>query len=120
MTEDPVVVALSKRQLAAYNRADLDAFCACYHPDIEVLDETGAVLRRGMDEFRPRYAELFARHRDVRAEVDERIVLGSHVVERERWSRVERDTGTEHSGVVIVRYTARDGLLRWAEFLRDP
>lgn len=118
MTEDdPLVVQLSTRQLAAYNRCDLDAFCACYHPDIEVLDARGVVVRRGMAEFRAGYGEMFARHRDVHAEVDARLVASPHVVERERWSRVNLATGARTEGTVLVRYTELEGLLRWAEFL---
>ena len=116
--EEPVVVALSRRQLDAYNRADLEGFCACYHPDIEVLDAEGKVSQRGMEAFRARYATMFATFRDVRASVDQRVVLSPHVVERERWSRVHRETGEETSGVVLVRYTEVEGLLRYAEFLR--
>lgn len=114
----PLVVELSERQLAAYNRADLDAFCACYHPDVVVLDAEGRVVRSGMPAFRAAYAEMFGAHRDVRAEVTERLVLGEHTVEREAWSRVRRDTGERSEGVVLVRYTERDGLLAVAEFLR--
>ncbi len=116
--DEPLVLALSRRQLDAYNRADLDAFAACYHPEIEVLDESGTVSQRGMEAFRARYATMFATFRDVHAEVDERLVLGPHVVERERWSRVHRDTGEKTSGLVLVRYTEVAGLIRYAEFLR--
>ncbi|AKU96846.1 hypothetical protein AKJ09_03510 [Labilithrix luteola] len=115
---EPLVVALSKRQLEAYNRADLDAFCACYHADVMVLDHEGTCTTRGMDAFRERYRTMFDAHRDVHGRVDERIVLGEHVVELEHWSRVRKDTGERVSGTVVVRYTEQDGLIRIAEFLR--
>lgn len=115
---DPLIVQLSKRQLDAYNRADLDAFASVYHRDVQVLDASGAIVRDGMDAFRAAYGEMFARHRDVTATVNERIVLGPHVIERESWSRVERATGEHTSGEVLVRYTEKDGLIRWAQFFR--
>lgn len=115
---EPLVVTLSKRQLEAYNRADIGAFCACYHPDVMVLDHEGTCSVRGIEAFRERYGSMFDAHRDVNGRVDERLVLGEHVVEVERWSRVRKDTGEHVSGTVIVRYTEQDGLIRIAEFLR--
>ncbi len=113
-----LIEALSLAQLAAYNRADVEAFCACYHEHIEVLDHTGAVNLQGMAAFRARYTQMFAEHTDVTATVDARMVLGPHSVERERWSRVHGATGVQSGGTVIVRYTELEGLIRYAEFLR--
>ncbi len=118
MSDEPLVVTLSRRQLEAYNRADIDAFCACFHSEVTVLDGEGRATLEGIDAFRARYHGMFSSHSDVRAEVTQRIVLGDHVVELERWSRVALATGERSEGTVIVRYTARDCLLRWVEFLR--
>ena len=117
METEPLILRLSREQLDAYNRADLDAFCACYHPEVAVLEEDGTVRSRGMEAFRERYAGLFGRFEAVRAEVTERLLLGRHVVERERWSRRDRQTGEVSAGEVIVRYTERDGRIAIAEFL---
>lgn len=114
----PLIVELSLRQLAAYNAQDIDGFCACFHRDVCVLDAEGNRTLQGEAAFRSRYLAMFTAHTDVFAEVTQRIVLGAHVVEFERWSRVERATGIRHEGEVIVRYTERDGLIRWVEFLR--
>jgi uncharacterized protein (TIGR02246 family) len=110
------VRALADRQLVAYNANDLDAFCACYHQDVVVLDADGAVTLRGMDAFRERYSGLFANH-VASAEVDARITLPPHLVERERWRRVARADGTTSEGTVLVRYTARDGRIAVVQFL---
>ena len=115
--DEPLILALAARQLAAYNRADLDAFCACFHPDVVVLGADGTTVRAGLAVFRERYAEMFAQHRDVHAEVTARVLLGEHVVEHEAWSRTERATGTARSGQVLVRYSEQDGLIRWVQFL---
>ncbi len=115
---DGAVLVLARRQLDAYNRADLEAFCACYHPDVTVMNEAGAVSRSGMAQFRAGYAEMFAKHEAVHAEVTERMALGRHVVERERWSRRDRETGVISGGEVLVRYTEADARIRWVEFLK--
>lgn len=113
----PPAEALATAQLVAYNAADLDAFCACYHDAVEVLDATGAVTLSGMSAFRARYGELFATWAPA-ATVDARLALGDHVVEREQWSRVHRTTGEHAHGEVLVRYSVADARIRWVEFLR--
>ena len=37
------IARLASRQLEAYNRADLEAFCACYHPNVLVYDAQGQI-----------------------------------------------------------------------------
>ncbi len=106
-----LIAKLATDQLAAYNRADLDAFCACYHPDVRVFngDEEKP---RGIEAFRSRYAEMFAKG-GFSATVPKRITLGDHCVDLEHWSR---DNGKR--GEVLVRYTERDGLIGVVQFLR--
>jgi hypothetical protein len=92
MQDEPLIASLSRRQLAAYNAQDIDAFCACFHRDVCVLDPEGNRTLQGHEAFRSRYLAMFTAHTDVFAEVTQRIVLGAHIVEFERWSRVERAT----------------------------
>jgi len=110
------VTELSDRQLEAYNRGDVEAFCACYHPQVTVLDERGEVTREGMANFRESYARMFKECSEVRATITERVALGDHVVELESWSR-RGSEGELQEGRVIVRYTECDGLVRWVQFL---
>ncbi len=110
------IVQLSMRQLEAYNNNDIDAFCACYHPEIVVLNADGKPTTEGMEAFRKAYGGLFERFK-VQATVTERLVLGPHVVERELWQRDERDGDLHQNGEVLVRYTLRDGLIGTAQFL---
>ena len=112
------VEELAQRQLDAYNRADLDAFCACYAPNVLVLDESGDVSLRGREAMRERYGALFGRFRDVRADLVDRVACGPHAVDHERWSRVDRGSGAESSGEILARYTLRDGLIAVVQFLR--
>ncbi len=113
-----LVLELSERQLRAYNSADLEVFCACYHPEVLVTSADGEVMRRGMEEFRAAYERLFTDFSEVRASVTERIALGRHSVEREQWSRRSPE-GELQEGTIIVRYTEEEGLIRYAQFLFD-
>ena len=49
---------LAQQQLDAYNRADLNAFVACYHPEVRILNGKEESLA-GIDDFRTRYQTLF-------------------------------------------------------------
>ena len=49
---------LAAQQLAAYNEANLEAFVACYHEDVRVLNQDEETLR-GREAMRERYRKLF-------------------------------------------------------------
>lgn len=114
----PAVAALANRQLSAYNAADLDAFCACFHPAVRVLDEHGAVTCEGLAAFRERYDSLFSSCGEIHATINQRITLGRTVVELECYQRRSNATGITEHGEVIGRYTERDGLIATAQFIK--
>ncbi|NHQ84968.1 SnoaL-like domain-containing protein [Iodobacter sp. HSC-16F04] len=99
---------LAQDQLEAYNAKDLDAFCACYSPDVQVWHPPAASPGlRGMDQFRARYAASSFANPAQRAEVGQRIVMGNKVVDHE-WV-YGRSAQPE---AVIVIYHCEDGLIK--------
>jgi len=108
------ISTLAQRQLDAYNAGDLDAFVACYHPDV-VVWEDGEVSVRGRTDFRARYEDLFAGG-GFGASVPGRLAEGAHCVDLEVWWRESAD-GSRREGRILVRYTARDGLIGEVQFL---
>ena len=108
---------LAQKQLIAYNEANLDAFCACYHPDVRVLDDQGEESIRGAELFRRRYEVMFKRG-GFGAEVPQRISLGIHCVDKEYYWRSATEEQGEIRGEVLVRYTLRDHLIGTVQFLR--
>jgi hypothetical protein len=107
---------LAARQLEAYNASDLDAFVACYHPEVRVL-EGDAVLCEGLEAFRERYLGLFSAFQ-FGGEVPQRLAAGPHCVDFERYWRVDPQTQARTEGIVLVQYTERDGLIGTVRFLR--
>lgn len=107
--------SLAARQLEAYNRADLDAFCACYHDEVVVLSAQGEIVVSGIGPFRARYAGKFAAG-GFGAAVPERISLGEHCVDRERYWATDPETGDRREGEVLVRYTVQDGRIAIVQF----
>lgn len=110
----PTPTELAERQLAAYNAADLDAFVACYHPDV-VVRWGAEVEAEGRSAFRERYADLFARG-GFGASVPARVAEGAHVVDRELWWRLDPETGDRSEGALLVHYTVRDDLIAEVHF----
>ncbi len=115
MSDSPVV-QLAIDQLAAYNAADLDAFCRCYHPEVVALDAEGAVTIQGIEAFRERYRPMFERG-NFGATVDQRLQAGKHAVDSEHFWRVGPD-GARTEGDLLVRYTEREGTIAVVQFLR--
>ena len=80
---------LVQRQLDAYNARNLQAFVACYSPDVQVYRPPAAVAAMTGS---AALADFYARHRfnlpDLHAELLNRMVLGNKVVDHERVSGV--------------------------------
>ena len=107
---------LAARQLEAYNKADLEAFARCYHPEVSVLHGEEPAFN-GRSELRERYREMFESW-SFGATVSERMASGTHCVDLERWWRVDPRTNERTEGDLIVRYTLRDELIGTVQFLK--
>tara|TARA_B100001250_G_C19455482_1_gene637828 strand:+ start:349 stop:690 length:342 start_codon:yes stop_codon:yes gene_type:complete len=110
-----VIVDLAKRQLDAYNAASLEAFVACYHDDVRVFHGEELSIE-GKALFRERYRTLFTEWR-FGAEVPQRLNLGSHCIDYERWWRIDPESGQRSEGELLVRYHERDGVIAVVQFL---
>lgn len=86
MSASTHAVDLVDRQLAAYNRRDLDAFAACYTDDVELWTGSGQLIARGQAAFREYYGRLFAENPSLRGRLVGRQVQGSVVVDHEHLS----------------------------------
>jgi hypothetical protein len=105
---------VAQGQLDAYNVQDLDAFCAFYAPDVVVAELNGPVTMRGREEFRAKYAGIFAQNPTNRAELVGRVVIGNRVIDHER---VTRTAGGESFDVAAI-YTIADGLIVRVDFVK--
>ena len=106
---------LAQRQLDAYNRSDLDAFVACYHSGVRVLNGDEESVR-GIEGFRERYRTLFSDW-EFGATVPQRLALNTHCIDFEAWWRIDPQTQQRSEGQVLVRYEERDGLIGTVQFL---
>ena len=108
-------VEVVKKQLAAYNARDLDAFCACYSPKIVVERLIGnKLLFRGMEAFRKNYADRFS-NPELHAKLINRIALGQVVIDQ------EEIVGFPGHNVLhaVAIYEVENGLIRKVRFERS-
>ncbi|MEZ4459011.1 MAG: nuclear transport factor 2 family protein [bacterium] len=74
----------AQRQLDAYNTGDIDAFVACYHPDVRIFDlKTGEQTMSGREEMHNAYGPMFQKFPELNAVVTTRSVVGNVVFDRE-------------------------------------
>ena len=109
-------VQLVQRQLEAYNARDIDAFMACYAPDVWTEDLDGDRRLEGHAAVAVHYRALFAQNPRLRANLLDRISVGGYVVDEELVNG-RTDGRTLHVAAV---YRVVDGLIVSVRFLREP
>ena len=101
-----------QRQLDAYNAKDLAAFIACYHADIAIyrMPATEPVLK-GLAAMEAFYKTERFTIAALRAEVLQRMVVGSQVIDHEKVYGM-----AEQPYEVVVVYEVQEGLITTAWF----
>ena len=101
-------------QLQAYNRCDLDAFCALFAEDAVLIDlPSGQTLASGMGEIRAMYQERFATP-GLACRVHATNDIGDFAIDRET---VEGLPGGPVD--VVAMYEVKQGLIQRVFFIRD-
>lgn len=104
----PSPEALVEAQLDAYNRQDIEAFLACFHPEVEFIRWPDRVLETGHASFRRAYLDLWQRSPRLQARILNRMVVGRFVVDLEQL--LHHADGPMEPLVVI--YETQDQLIR--------
>lgn len=106
---------LAARQLAAYNARDLEAFVACYAPDVEAFRLPGnELLFEGLDALRERYGQLFREHPELHCHLVQRIVMSPFAIDQEEVRGLSPD-GVVHATAI---YEVDGASIRRIWFLR--
>lgn len=111
----PTPEQLAQAQLVAYNNHDLDAFAACFHPDVtgEILI-TGQQLFSGMAQLRELYTDRFSLP-DLQAQILNRISVGNVVIDHEELVGLVPGETVR----VIAIYEIEEDLIRKVRFIRE-
>lgn len=107
---DQANAAVIDRLVEAYNAGDMEGFIGCFAPDARIYRFPDTLLHDGLSAIRTQYRAPL--EQEYRTEVSERIVVGGHVVERERVTR----PGGEPTEYLTI-YTVVDGKIVRVDFL---
>lgn len=112
MTPEQLVQA----QLLAYNSRDIDAFVACYHPEVVVKELlSDRLLCQGIEPFREMYRQLFEKCPQLRCEIKTRMILENTIIDEEFVTGMEKYPQGLHIAAV---YGFKDGLIYQVFFAR--
>jgi hypothetical protein len=100
-------------QVEAYNARDLEAFVACYAPDVAIEDGEGRELSRGLEQLRADYGQLFAQSPGLHCQVIHRTHVGDYVIDEE----IVTGRGANPIHAVAI-YRVEQGLIAHVRFLR--
>jgi len=105
---------LAQSQLDAYNRGDIEAFAACYAPDVEVFLQSGELLYRGVETLREKYGPYFQANPNLHAALLSRMVQGSFAIDHEHVTGLT--SGDEVFAIAI--YEVADDLIQKVWFIK--
>ena len=105
---------IAQKQLDAYNAQDLEKYVSYFTEDCIVSGLNGTPTETSRDAVKARYAKAFAQFPENKAELKNRIVVGSTIVDHEL---VIRKPGGEQFEIIAI-YTFRDGLIARVDFAK--
>ncbi len=104
-----------QKQLDAYNSRNLEVFLACYTEDVEVYNfRESEPMIRGIEACKKIYANVFDSSPELKATIDNRIILGNKVVDHEKVTGMK---GVDLIEVVAI-YEVKDNLIYRVTFIR--
>ncbi|WP_172256220.1 nuclear transport factor 2 family protein [Saccharibacillus deserti] len=106
---------LAQRQLDRYNAHDLEGFLNVYAEDAKLYNLLdGSLIAEGREAMRERYRKRFEVD-NVHAELVNRMVIGSRVIDHERITRKGSDEAVSAAAI----YETRDALIREVWFVYE-
>jgi hypothetical protein len=115
MNEAFDVVAITQKQLDAYNAQKLGAYLTFFTDDVIVADLNGAVSTDGLKAYEARYKEAFAKFPNNKATLISRMAIRNTVIDYER---VDRGDGETPPFDVIAIYTFRGDKIARVDFAK--
>ncbi len=104
--------AIVQRQVNAYNARDIDAFLNTYADDVELYDYDEKETTRGKQQMRQSYTGMFSTVKNLYCEIENRIVIGNKVIDREKVR-----AGTQTIRAVAI-YEVERGKIKKVTFMR--
>ena len=96
------------KAVTAYNDKDIDAYVACFSPNVKVYNAAGVLLYEGRDKLRSSLEAYFRTNPQARRKVIDRMNAGGRIVEREKITGLKGDSAYSATAV----YELDGGLIR--------
>ena len=107
--------AIAQGQLDAYNQQQIEDFLSWYADDVEVYNFPHELVYKGRDQMRKVYTQAWARNPKQRAEVTNRMSIGSTVIDQEQ---VTGRADGRTAGVVAI-YKIANNKIKQVYFVRE-
>ena len=105
---------IAQLQLIAYNNKDLDAFCALFDDQAELIDlPSSQVIAQGMDEIREMYAKRFSEP-NLSCTVHAHSDIGNFAIDRETVYGI-----ADHPVDVVAMYEVINDKIQRVFFIRQ-
>lgn len=108
---------LVEKQLAAYNKRDLDEFLSVFSDSVKVYNNLREFDYQGIDKMREGYAEWFGSLDTLHCEVVNRISAGNTIIDYERLKFVNKE-GEGNTSETIALYRIGNGKIQEVTFVR--
>lgn len=99
---------LVEKQHRSYNARDLNSFCDCFHPEVEVEYVGRSGVEKGMEKFREGFRKLFETSPNLYCEVKSRMYFKESVFDEEFVTGALKYPDGIHAGAV---YQFKDNLI---------
>jgi hypothetical protein len=106
---------IAQGQLDAYNQQNIEGFLSWYAEDIEVYNFPHELVYKGKDQMRKVYTNAWARNPKQRAEVTNRMTIGSTVMDKEHVTG--RTNGL--AAHVVAIYKIENDKIKQVYFVRE-
>ena len=107
--------ALAQRQLDAYNARDLEAFCAPYSEDVQIIGLDGKVHIHGKEAFKALYRDRFQKLTTLHCQLVKRMVVGNFVLDEEAVTGASTSSDPIHA---VAIYEVKNGKIAVVRFIR--
>ena len=107
--------AIAQGQLDAYNQQHIEDFLSWYADDVEVYNFPHELVYKGKDQMRKVYTQAWARNPKQKAEVTDRMTIGSTVIDKEK---VTGRADGRTAGVVAI-YKIENNKIKQVYFVRE-
>lgn len=115
MTDKATMKKLVETQLKYYNERNIELFCACFHPEIEITNLGSEEKEIGIELFRSNFKSFFESSPNLHCEIKSRVFLTKAIIDEESISGASSRPEGIHA-VAIYRF--RDDLISNICFVR--